>query len=115
MTLSNINWIAGSIAFNTLTGYLCAKVLKTFEYFVIVGSSFKLLQIENSHSKFLLVTRLMISNQFFYEIEANLNVCFWWLVLCVMVKIIHDDMEINCIDLLVAMLLVSEDFGKSKI
>lgn len=56
----------------------------------------------------------MISNQFFYEIEANLNVCFWWVVLCVMVKIIHDDMEINCIDLLVAMLLVSEISVKVK-
>ena len=57
----------------------------------------------------------MISNQFFYEIEANLNVFSWWVVLCVMMKIIHDDMEINCIDLLVAMILVAEDFGKSKI
>ena len=57
----------------------------------------------------------MISNQPFYEIEANLNGFSWWVVLCVMVKIINDDMEINCIDLLGAMILVAEDFGKSKI
>lgn len=57
----------------------------------------------------------MISNQLFYGIEANLNVFSWWVVLCVMVKIINDDMEINCIDLLGEMILVAEDFGKSKI
>ena len=57
----------------------------------------------------------MISNQLFYEIEANLNVFSWWVLFCVMVKIINDDMEINCIDLLGEMILVAEDFGKSKI